>query len=200
MKLNCPSDIGISAAWRPPLVEEKHPQYFFLVLREMRFFILIVFKIFWLAPFFFLPPQIFVLGMMLHYADIDYNDVSYTSMDSWFKEGKPALIEKNPLINLPWVQYKGEVVTQSNAVLLFIGRVAKLNGSTESEINRNEQILCQTFDLRNKVVDIVYSPTGSEKVDEHFSGMVNTHYTKLKKNLANKIFGYSARCEGKLCI
>lgn len=106
--------------------------------------------------------------------------VKYAGMDEWFKDAKPSLQEKNPYMNMPYCLYKGQTVTQSNAVLLFIGRIAKLNGATEFEICANEQTLFQAFDLRNDAVALFYAPKDDAKVDAHFSGKLVTHYKKFE--------------------
>ncbi len=147
--------------------------------------------------------------MMCHYAKLDYEDVTYESIKQddgtfskaqWFEapDAKPGLRAKNPFMNLPWCEYKGNVVTQSNAVMLFIGRVAGLNGSNETEINRNEQTLFQIFDLRNSVVGVAYPPKDEQKLEAHFTGTLNTHYKKLENWLKFHNTAFFA-CDKPLC-
>ena len=128
--------------------------------------------------------------MMLHYANIDFDEVEYTQKlkedgsvwREWQDEptGKAALKEKNPYANLPWVEYNGQLVTLSNPVILFIGRLTKLNGSSEVEIQKNEQTLFQIWDLRSAAIQVVYAPKEAAKEDPHFSDTVNLHYTKFE--------------------
>ena len=82
--------------------------------------------------------------------------------DVWLAEAKPALRERNPLINLPYIVDKDVVVTQSNACLLYLGRKFDMLGDgSESELCLCEQLLCEVFDLRNQVVGYAYSARGS---------------------------------------
>ena len=70
--------------------------------------------------------------------------------------------EKNPLINLPYIEVSNRVVTQSNAVYLWIGRKTGLNGSNDEEKEKNAQILFQVFDLRNATVGCAYKQPRDE--------------------------------------
>ena len=57
-----------------------------------------------------------------------------------FKTDKPGLVEKNALMNLPYIVDGDNVVTQSNACLTYLGRKYNLNGKTETEIIKNDQV------------------------------------------------------------
>ena len=110
--------------------------------------------------------------MMCMYAEVplvcaNYNYVSLPdgtfNRDGWLVGAKPALKEKNPLINLPYVvDSSGFVVSQSNACMIYVGRLLNLLGSTPSGVSFCEQLLCELFDVRNKVVGLAYSPRGSD--------------------------------------
>eukprot|EP00040_Diaphanoeca_grandis_P011850 m.60709 g.60709 ORF g.60709 m.60709 type:complete len:267 (+) comp22872_c1_seq1:84-884(+) len=76
---------------------------------------------------------------------------------SWF-DAKPTFREKNPLVNLPYV-YDEEneiLVTQTNAVLQFLGRRFSMLGKTEKETAACEQLLAEVMDIRNDMVKHAY--------------------------------------------
>ena len=78
--------------------------------------------------------------MAAHYAGADckFNNYGVTATDdgwdksSWF-DVKPQFKEQNGLINLPYVIDNGFVVTQTNAVLMYLGRRFGLIGSTAQQ-------------------------------------------------------------------
>jgi len=78
--------------------------------------------------------------MAAHYAGADckFNNYGVTATDdgwdksSWF-DVKPQFKEQNGLINLPYVIDNGFVVTQTNAVLMYLGRKFGLIGSTAQQ-------------------------------------------------------------------
>jgi hypothetical protein len=73
-------------------------------------------------------------------------------------EHKPALKDKHPLMNLPYVidHASGKIVTQTNACFLFLGRKLKMLGKSEDDLCDCEQLLCEVMDVRNKVIDYSY--------------------------------------------
>merc|ERR1712137_756018 len=77
-------------------------------------------------------------------------------VSSWFSK-KPALKERNALMNLPYVIDGDNVITQSNACLMYLGRKFNLVGKNDSDLAKVEQTLCEVFDLRNNCVKLFYS-------------------------------------------
>jgi glutathione S-transferase len=73
----------------------------------------------------------------------------------WF-DAKPELKEKNPLMNLPYIIVGEEVVSQSNACMLALGRKLNMLGSTEAQLSECEQLLCEVMDLRDKIIETSY--------------------------------------------
>eukprot|EP00992_Anisonema_acinus_P013447 TRINITY_DN8740_c0_g1_i2.p1 TRINITY_DN8740_c0_g1~~TRINITY_DN8740_c0_g1_i2.p1 ORF type:complete len:254 (+),score=66.51 TRINITY_DN8740_c0_g1_i2:59-763(+) len=135
------------------------------------------------------------LRMMCEYAGVDYEPVTYEAQGSpgswdlsaWFSV-KPGLVEKNPLMNLPYVIDGDVVVTQSNACLLYLGRKFGLNGKTDAEVIKNDQCLCQVMDLRNDLVGLVYSGKANydAKIDNYLSKTAMNHLTKMENWLAKE--------------
>ena len=105
--------------------------------------------------------------------------------EKWFGGAKPALMQKNSLMNLPYVVDGETVVTQSNSCLLYLGK--KLGLDTEANFDRNHQALDQVMDLRNELMKHVYPFSGvvsskkelEEKFPAHMEGSVKNHLKKL---------------------
>eukprot|EP01102_Stenamoeba_stenopodia_P021890 TRINITY_DN893_c0_g7_i1.p1 TRINITY_DN893_c0_g7~~TRINITY_DN893_c0_g7_i1.p1 ORF type:complete len:236 (-),score=52.42 TRINITY_DN893_c0_g7_i1:61-768(-) len=131
------------------------------------------------------------LRMMCEYAGADYEPVNYElkgepgawDASAWFSV-KPALKERNPLMNLPYVIDGDRVVTQSNACLLYLGRKFGLGGKNEDETVRMEQALCQAFDLRNDAVKAFYSSNFEEDIKGYVNKSLPGHYDKFEEWLA----------------
>ena len=73
----------------------------------------------------------------------------------WFDK-KPALKEKNALMNLPYVIDGEHTIAQTNACFAHLGRVLGLYGSNYAETLKVEQCLCQVMDMRNDAVSKFY--------------------------------------------
>lgn len=129
------------------------------------------------------------LRMMCYYANATFEDKTYKvtgtpgdwDRSAWF-DVKPALVEKNGLMNLPYIIDGDLVLTQSNACLGYLGRKFGLCGANELEITRNEQARDQCMDLRNGFVGLCYSPKDAfqDRVTSYLEG-TNTHFQKLEQ-------------------
>lgn len=119
----------------------------------------------------------------------------------WEENAKPKLKEFNPLVSLPYVinHSTGEVVSQSHAVYLYLGRLFDLNGKTPEEQLANEQVLCHLHSLWMELRDLVY-PFKNNKGEEefkqslngHFKTVLPAHYDKLESWLMHKRTHYFA--------
>lgn len=96
--------------------------------------------------------------MMLSYAGLEFTEVTYTGATAgdWFGTHKPQLLEKNPLMTLPYLKDGDKIVTQSNSVLLYIARKAGLAGSGADDQSKIEMLLGDCYDLRDSLVNSVY--------------------------------------------
>ena len=83
-------------------------------------------------------------------------------MSAW-KDAKPALRAKNPLMNLPYILDGDVVVTQTNACFSYLGKKIGLFGSNELEASQCEQLLCEIYDLRGAMVGFAYGPSSSDE-------------------------------------
>ena len=131
------------------------------------------------------------LRMAAAYGGLKYESVEYElqakpgggwDRSEWM-EKKPALVEKNALMNLPYIVDGDIVITQSNACLMYLGRKCGLAGLDEADGLAVEQCLCQLMDLRNDTTRTAYSPdalTGSpSKFELHLQKSVPVHFKKL---------------------
>jgi len=138
------------------------------------------------------------MRMMCDFTGVNWENTTYEVKErrpghwvchDWDKDDKPVLTKHNPFVQLPYVKNKvtGEVVTQSNAVYLYLGRLLSLNGSTPREQQRNEQVLFYVYQMWMETFDLVYPFKQNKDVEafqkslnNHFKTVVPAHYEKLE--------------------
>jgi len=94
--------------------------------------------------------------MMLEYAGVEYEDVQYDDGAKWFKEDKPKLAKKNPLINLPYLCDGDVVISHSNSIYMYLGDRLGLTPKEEAARLLDNQALMECADIRNALMDLVY--------------------------------------------
>lgn len=142
------------------------------------------------------------LRMMVLYGQATLINVAYDnpyegpSSIRWFETEKPALKEKNPLINLPYVIDGDIVVTQTNACLSYVGKKLGLWGRSLVEEIRCEEYLCEIMDVRNRVIGFSYSSASDieARASALFAGLASGSLAKLETVLANN------NTEGESCF
>jgi len=138
------------------------------------------------------------MRMMCDFSGVNWENVPYEVKEKrpghwvcheWDKDDKPILSKKNPFAQLPYVKNKvtGEVVTQSNAVYLYLGRLLSLNGATPMEEQWNEQVLFYVYQMWMETFDLVYPFKQNKDMEAfqkslktHFKSIVPSHYEKLE--------------------
>lgn len=114
------------------------------------------------------------------YAGANFKNAAYRldenfNRDVWLVEAKPALKERNALMNLPYVLDGDTVVCQSNACLSYLGRKFDMWGSGNNEIIQCEELLCEVMDLRNGFVRFAYGsavdPRDKEQAEKFISNV-----------------------------
>lgn len=133
------------------------------------------------------PPR-----MMLFFKGQKFTSKAYgeDAKDQWFGGDKATLLGKNGLVNLPYVIDGETVVTQSNSVLLYLGK--RLGIDKEEHFFANHQVLDQTMDLRNDTMKIAYPFSGVCKTVEEFPAALEKHM----KGAAGHFAKLEAFCEG----
>ena len=98
------------------------------------------------------------LRMMLSFADIPFEETRYAwgQAGDWFGTDKPALQGRNALANLPNITNDSGVVTQSNACFMYVARMTGLAGTDSDQLTKIEQVLFDTYDLRDALCNMVY--------------------------------------------
>jgi len=154
------------------------------------------------------------MRMMLEYAGAEYKDEQYDVVkkpdgtwdkSSWFEGGKPPLLKKNALMNLPYVISGGRVVTQSTAAYVFLGQKLRLNGVGSDAVTANNEVIAQAFDLRNATVGTMYGPTDDFPATgkKFLSETVTAHFTKFENYLAQRgtaFFAGNKPCVGDFAL
>lgn len=97
-----------------------------------------------------------VLRMIFEYKEAEYKDAQYSSGEDWFKVRKPEILSKNPLANLPYLVDGDTCVCQTNAILVYLGDKYGLSGGDKRENMKNLELLCEIYDVRNGMIDLVY--------------------------------------------
>lgn len=148
------------------------------------------------------------IRMLCSYTNLDFEDIQFNlrkrsngswEASDWLKKTKPGLLEKNPFSNLPYLinHTSGEYITTSNAILMYLGRLTGLNGSSWEEETANEQILFVLHDLRIALTNLVYGEKEATKDEEayhkslhnFFANELPARYTQLEEWL--KLHGNS---------
>lgn len=150
------------------------------------------------------------IRMICTYTGVDWKDIKYEAKArarggwtarEWEREDKRKLMKQNPLMQLPYVvnHTTGEVVTQSSAVCLYLGRLLGLNGSGQSAKSANEQVMLYIHAMWMEMRDLVYPskrtpdvPAFREALRVHVNTTLPEHYEKLESWLGQRSTGYFA--------
>jgi glutathione S-transferase len=156
------------------------------------------------------------MRMMCDYAGVKWENIPYEVREKrpghwvcheWDKDDKIILSRDNPFVQLPYVKNKatGEVVSQSNAVCLYLGRLLSLNGSTPQEQLANEQVLFYVYQMWQETTDLVYPfkqnkdmEAFQKSLNNHLRHVIPAHYRKLESWLtlvgSNFFVGQESPC------
>lgn len=133
--------------------------------------------------------------MLLEFVGADYEQERYQDGDKWFKEDKPKLSEKNPALTLPYLLDGDKVVSESDAIIVYIchrfDKKELLGRNAEEQVNM-ATIMGVMRDLHGQYVRVVYGVTdGNKDINE----VIKDHaekwkpmVTKLEKLIADKSF------------
>ncbi|CAE8594174.1 unnamed protein product [Polarella glacialis] len=110
-----------------------------------------------------------VLRMILEYKEAKYKEFQCATGDEWFGGRKPDILKLNPLANLPYIVDGDVCVCQTNAVMLYLGDKYDMNGSDEKTKLRNNELLCEIYDVRNGMLELVYAFKKVNRTVEEFN-------------------------------
>lgn len=107
------------------------------------------------------------IRMLLEYTGLPYDQELYTleTRDKWFKDLKPTLQSKNPAITLPYLVDGDTVVSESDAILVYIAHrsgKAELLGRNGDEQVRIATVMGVQRDLHGKYINLVYGRYGDK--------------------------------------
>ncbi|XP_040854570.1 glutathione S-transferase Mu 1 isoform X1 [Ochotona curzoniae] len=102
------------------------------------------------------------IRLLLEYTDTSYEEKRYTMGDAPDYDRSQWLSEKFKLgldfPNLPYLIDGTHKLTQSNAILRYLGRKHNLCGETEEEKIRVDILENQAMDVSNQLAEVCYSP------------------------------------------
>jgi len=120
-------------------------------------------------------------------------DAPHFSRDEWTKE-KHTLGLAFP--NLPYLFDGDFKLTESHAILHYIGKKNNLCGSTETENATMNMVLGHLYDWRNTIVRLAYNPNFATLKGEYLS----TTFASYAKELENYLTGKKWCLNDKLSI
>ena len=112
------------------------------------------------------------------------------SFKSWIYDKEWMMSDCNPFMNLPYLidvkeQY---VLTQSNAILSYLGRELGMMGSTKLEMAKCDELLSTIYDLRDTMVHFAYYGTPTA---EECWATAQKHFQNLETHLSRQMREYS---------
>lgn len=127
------------------------------------------------------------LRMMLEHSGLEYSEFQIKEAGQWFGAKKDEILKLNPLANLPYLVDGDKCVCQTNAIFVYLGDRTGLNGSNAAEKLMTLQMLEEIYDLRNRVIELVYpfkevcrdQAEHDAKVKKHLEVGAKGNYGKL---------------------
>ena len=113
------------------------------------------------------------IRLMLAYLKMEYKEVTVTSMDEWKKEKEKQVSDGVLFPNLPYLKDGGEILTETEAIALYIARKAKREELFGKEVDQILYIqikgVCE--DMAQKLAQICFTEdyeTMIERCQEFF--------------------------------
>ena len=97
------------------------------------------------------------IRLILEYTGLKYEDKTYTDRDEWFNKVKPTL--DNPFINLPYLKDGDKIISESEAILIYVILKAKrddLLGRTNEQRVDIAQVRGAFADFHKNYINVVY--------------------------------------------
>ena len=137
------------------------------------------------------------IRMVLEFVGLEYNQKLFTASnrDEWFNETKPKLIEKNPAITLPYLLDGEEVISESDAIIVYVchkANRADLLGRNATEQTRVATAMGVIRDLHGKYIGLVYGRDNANLSFEEAKAatlpVFQPYLTKLNQMLEGRDF------------
>ncbi|XP_021014208.1 glutathione S-transferase Mu 2-like isoform X1 [Mus caroli] len=115
------------------------------------------------------------IRLLLEYTDSSYEEKRYAMGDAPDYDRSQWLNEKFKLgldfPNLPYLIDGSHKITQSNAILRYLGRKHHMCGETEEERIRMDVLENQAVDTRRQLAMVCYSPEFEKRKPEYLEGL-----------------------------
>ena len=103
----------------------------------------------------------------------------------WFQD-KEWLQKNFPFINLPFLVdcSTGQIISQTNAIAMYLGRELNLLGKTKQETAQCEELLNELTDLRNLMLDFAYK-TDQKTIETEAKDVLeksHVHFNKIEQH------------------
>ncbi|CAK9057251.1 Glutathione S-transferase Mu 5 (GST class-mu 5) [Durusdinium trenchii] len=108
-----------------------------------------------------------VFRMILEYKEAKYVEKQYYKED-WFQGRKPEILAMNPLANLPHLVDGDNCICQTNAILNYLGNKYGMNGTTDAQKIRTQELLCEIYDVRMNLIHMFYHSYREVRSKEEF--------------------------------
>jgi len=120
---------------------------------------------------------------VLEYSQIPFEDKYYSSYDEWLSvKHKMGL----PFPNLPYFFDGDFKLTESNAILQYVGKKNNLCGSTDEECAILNMVLGRLYDWRGSVASTAYNPNFASLKEKFLSTTYANYSKEFNEYLAGK--------------
>jgi len=100
-----------------------------------------------------------VIRMLLHHAEVQFEDKHYVDFETWFKVDKPALAQNGmDFPNLPYLIDGDVKISESRVLIEYLGRKYDLDATTETERIRIGLAMEIMEGYKQGVTQIAYPP------------------------------------------
>lgn len=106
--------------------------------------------------------------MALEYAGASYTDTGHRDGESFYGRRTQEILKRSPLPGLPYLIDGKVTVCHVNSVLQYIGEKYNLSGDTPEARRHNDQLLCEVYEVRNNMVDLVYPSRNYSRNQEEY--------------------------------
>merc|ERR1739848_278124 len=127
---------------------------------------------------------------LLHASDKDFTLKNYTMEDAptWFGTDKPELLKLTPFPNLPYLKVGDKVVSQTAAILRFLGRTCGMNPKSDDGLDQAEIIDGVLGDAWLQFLKVMTNKSATDEDKKTWHEGVVKHMAILNDYLAGKKF------------